>query len=400
MDLAVRLGRQSLHLRSQYGFSCPDCELAHTLITSSSLQAPLTRHEHQLSSTLPNIAGSQTHFTHPTAPGILFGECVTTHPAPFPFQSPLTSHVRPRPPSGSNFSSILTSPFTNSYTPTSVMPGNPADGKTHFINPIVQENLLGEHVAARYTSAAFDSISRVRPPPAGTPDTPSVFAFPSTDLDPYDTSIPSLTISLPRGATSSCPPLCSSIAIHPQNDSSNGHPLLRKRDPHRSDLECELKRKGARTEERRSTDWHSEFYPSRFPAPSNLRLPSYKDSFSPLPATSSTEGIMSFVPESPAATSEDGDVTSEQKSEAEWSIRYDREVKRVLDVGLMHSLDMGPEFEILCVKFSKDGKYLAVGFQCNGMTNIYDVRTGEKTWLVCDAFLSPDNSDQPLVPVH
>jgi WD40 repeat protein len=53
-----------------------------------------------------------------------------------------------------------------------------------------------------------------------------------------------------------------------------------------------------------------------------------------------------------------------------------------------------------CLKFSKDGKYLAVGFWNNGTTNIYDVQTGEKTWLVCDEFIFLGNADQYLMSAH
>jgi hypothetical protein len=284
-----------------------------SLITSSSLQAPLSRHEHQPSSTLPNIAGLQTYFTHPTAQGNLFGERVTTHPAPYPIQALPSSHVGPLPLSGSNFSSILTSHVTNSYAPTSVTPGNPAV-QTHFIDSIAQGNLLGEHVAAQYATVSFDSsISRVRPPPPGSSDTTSIFAFPN--VDPYNTSMPSLTVSSPSGATSSCPPLCSSIAMY---NSSNDHPWLRKRDPHLSDLECEPKRKRAKQNptEERSTDRQNEFITA---------IPS------------ATGGVMPSVP-TPTSTSEDGDVTSEQESEEEWSIQYNNEVDRAFNVDLIHSL--------------------------------------------------------------
>jgi len=86
------------------------------------------------------------------------------------------------------------------------------------------------------------------------------------------------------------------------------------------------------------------------------------------------------VPEAPATTSEDGDI-SEQESEADWSVTYSSGVKRALDVRMVY-LDLGVEAGDLCMKFDKDGKHLAVGFW-GGATNIYDVQTGEKTWLVC-----------------
>ena len=65
-------------------------------------------------------------------------------------------------------------------------------------------------------------------------------------------------------------------------------------------------------------------------------------------------------------------------------------------MSFVRSLDIGPKDSIEDVKFSKDGKYLAVGhgFERKWLTTIYDVQGGEKTWLVCDEFLSPDNADQ------
>ncbi len=89
-------------------------------------------------------------------------------------------------------------------------------------------------------------------------------------------------------------------------------------------------------------------------------------------------------------TSQDDDVTSEEESGAGWSITHNSEVKRALDVSLVRSWDVGPEFCIGCLKFSKDGKYLAVGSYL-GTTKIYDVQTGEKIWLVCHEFWVPVN---------
>jgi len=35
---------------------------------------------------------------------------------------------------------------------------------------------------------------------------------------------------------------------------------------------------------------------------------------------------------------------------------------------------------VCCVRFSADGKFLATG--CNRTAQIYDTKTGQKTWLV------------------
>ena len=55
---------------------------------------------------------------------------------------------------------------------------------------------------------------------------------------------------------------------------------------------------------------------------------------------------------------------------------------------LVHSLHTGIDREsgIGDLKFSQDGKYLVVGFWETGMTNVYDVQTGKKTWLVFHVF--------------
>jgi len=40
---------------------------------------------------------------------------------------------------------------------------------------------------------------------------------------------------------------------------------------------------------------------------------------------------------------------------------------------------------VCCVRFSADGKFLATG--CNRTAQIYDTKTGLKTWLVRDSAL-------------
>jgi WD40 repeat protein len=50
---------------------------------------------------------------------------------------------------------------------------------------------------------------------------------------------------------------------------------------------------------------------------------------------------------------------------------------------------------VCCVRFSADGKYLATG--CNRTAQIYDTKTGQKTWCVhliwaMEAVFTPDSS--------
>jgi len=170
---------------------------------------------------------------------------------------------------------------------------------------------------------------------------------------------------------------------------------LGKRDLHRTNLECEPERKKTRQnlpEERRNPNQQDEPHLSQYlDSTSSLCLPLFNET-----TRSVSEAIKSSsVPEALSMTSEDND-DWEQESEVNWSIRYNSEVKRALDVSLVHSLQVG-RFDVHCLKFSKDGKYLAMGFRRDGKTNIYDVQTGEKTWLVFHESSFLDNADQPSV---
>ena len=70
-------------------------------------------------------------------------------------------------------------------------------------------------------------------------------------------------------------------------------------------------------------------------------------------------------------------ISLEHKCEgADWSALFNPKVKRVLDVNLVHILVH--ESVVCCVRFSADGKYLATG--CNRTAQIYDAKTGVKTW--------------------
>lgn len=78
--------------------------------------------------------------------------------------------------------------------------------------------------------------------------------------------------------------------------------------------------------------------------------------------------------------------TSEQESEAVWSTTYTTRVRREVDVDSVRSLQIGSEPSIRSLKFSDDGKTLAVGYDDTGMTNVYDLQSGEKirfswTWV-------------------
>ena len=131
-----------------------------------------------------------------------------------------------------------------------------------------------------------------------------------------------------------------------------------------------------------------------FPRLTTTNLSSLEDSLAP---SSASEGITSpSISESAAASTEESDIAVEPESGANWSIRHYSQVG--MDVDMVPPLHL--RSLISCLKLSKDGKYLAVGFYCNGTTNIYDVETGEKIWSVCDEFLFRGITDRFLVSVH
>jgi WD40 repeat protein len=86
-----------------------------------------------------------------------------------------------------------------------------------------------------------------------------------------------------------------------------------------------------------------------------------------------------------------------KKEGSDWFAIFNPNVKRVLDVSLVHTLmheryvfvcEFDGLFEayhlacsvVCCVRFSADGKFLATG--CNRTAQIYDTKTGTKTWYV------------------
>jgi hypothetical protein len=250
-------------------------------------------------------------------------------------------------------------------------PGIPAL-QTHVTGPTGQGSFFAGHLAA--PTLFESSISHVRLPPPKSSIIPSTFTS-ETYNDPC------LTLSSPIGVTSSYPPSRQpgpSNAVDFQHESFDNNSWSGKRDLHHTDLGCEPERKRSRTnlrEEGRNANQQSEFHP----------LPSFTD---PIPPFVAPEAIMSpsiLGSDGSSATSSEDDESSDLESGADWSIRYNSDVKREVDVSWVRSLDLG--LDICCLTFSKDGKYLAVGFYDNGTTNIYDVQTGEKTWLVCDVFL-------------
>jgi glucose repression regulatory protein TUP1 len=87
-----------------------------------------------------------------------------------------------------------------------------------------------------------------------------------------------------------------------------------------------------------------------------------------------------------------------KKEGSDWFAAFNPKVKRVLDVNLVHTLMhercfvnlmlfrihakriLSYSSVVCCVRFSSDGKFLATG--CNRTAQIYDTKTGVKTWCV------------------
>lgn len=75
------------------------------------------------------------------------------------------------------------------------------------------------------------------------------------------------------------------------------------------------------------------------------------------------------------------DLPATQKREGpDWYAVFNPEVRRVLDVELVHHLVH--DSVVCCVRFSRDGKYVATG--CNHSTQIFDVATGQNVAILQD----------------
>ncbi|GAA6059271.1 hypothetical protein JCM10212_006664 [Sporobolomyces blumeae] len=78
-----------------------------------------------------------------------------------------------------------------------------------------------------------------------------------------------------------------------------------------------------------------------------------------------------------------------KKEGSDWMTMFNPNVKRVLDVGLVHTLVH--DSVVCCVRFSPDGKILATG--CNRNTTLYDTKTGAKISTLFDESSGANNDN-------
>ncbi|GAA5829686.1 hypothetical protein JCM3766R1_001264 [Sporobolomyces carnicolor] len=78
-----------------------------------------------------------------------------------------------------------------------------------------------------------------------------------------------------------------------------------------------------------------------------------------------------------------------KKEGSDWMTMFNPNVKRVLDVGLVHTLVH--DSVVCCVRFSPDGKILATG--CNRNTTLYDTKTGAKISVLFDESSGANNDN-------
>ena len=227
---------------------------------------------------------------------------------------------------------------------------------------------------AAHGNLPYDLAVSFRPTTQPPPDDSAILpTFMSHFTQPYaPISVPPLAVASKSGNSSSFPlfsPPRSSRPINPQRNLSPSY--LGKRNP--TDLDCGSESKKAPWCGPQSSQSHATF--SVYP-------PSLDVSSLPFSTDSVSRTLQSSSASKPVLMA---DYPSIEKQEIapNWSITYNQKVQKAVDVRLVRALHVDQNFRVYCLKFSRDGKYLAVGFDRNGATTIYDVQTGKKSWLVC-----------------
>jgi hypothetical protein len=115
--------------------------------------------------------------------------------------------------------------------------------------------------------------------------------------------------------------------------------------------------------------WRRMFQGRPSPQPiSNIRdaeISTKQSLFEPSPVPPATQ------PETPAAADNMANAAPVE-DDPEWSVVHNHEVRQTLNVHLAHTIKL--KSGVNCVKFSRAGRYLAVGLS-TGETYIYDVKT-------------------------
>ncbi|KAM0787857.1 hypothetical protein ACM66B_003910 [Microbotryomycetes sp. NB124-2] len=244
--------------------------------------------------------------------------------------------------------------------------------------------LQDEVVRLRQQVDSTTTSNRLTPaPPTGTPGTSSSSQHPRPTLPPLGSA------TAPRPTSSSqqtLPPVGHGLPNLYGNDNGSNREADVKRGRSDDDERPTAASKAANAGSRPSSTGPGT-RPS--PLPTNGALPSLSTPArdrATTPATSSTTANAAAA--TPAPTDEKmGEafdpetVTRDLKKEgSDWMTMFNPNVKRVLDVGLVHTLVH--ESVVCCVRFSPDGKTLATG--CNRFTTLYDTKTGAKITTLVD----------------
>ena len=220
----------------------------------------------------------------------------------------------------------------------------------------------GNQVTAQVLSVVPGNLPYNAPRPAQPPRSNPVISSTSTShsAQSYSISVPPLPFASKTGISSFSlsSTLTSSKSVNTQCIPPSS--CLGKRNV--TDLDCESEIKRARWSES-SQSCTTSVCPSPAKASEPLPLTTTSSRSTPAPITLEDRPSIEEMPEN-------------------WCITYNENVPKAVDVRLACALHVEQNFRVRCLKFSKDGKYLAVGFDGNGATSIYDVHTGQKSWLV------------------
>jgi glucose repression regulatory protein TUP1 len=118
--------------------------------------------------------------------------------------------------------------------------------------------------------------------------------------------------------------------------------------------------------------FHSAITPTRLPRSASHSTIQPSDTM--FAHSQKTVILPSPLSQVPSTSSVDPDSSTEQRN---WSITFNNQVAKELDVEMIRRLSH--ERPISCVKFSRDGQYLAAGC-LDGKVYIYSVETGTLTW--------------------